>query len=150
MAISSRADDTALEGVIDRHWQWVLEQYPERRLEYGDRSGNALWTDRSLEAFRSRYEDEGRFVSDLERIEPATLSADGRVNRAMLLRQLRDNRSEFEDGLHLIALDMRSGPQHWHSMVEYLPMETEQDLLDWLTRLRALPEQLAQYQVLLS
>ena len=150
MAISSRADDTALEGVIDRHWQWVLEQYPERRLEYGDRSGNALWTDRSLEAFRSRYEDEGRFVSELERIEPATLSADGRVNRAMLLRQLRDNRSEFEDGLHLIALDMRSGPQHWHSMVEYLPMETEQDLLDWLTRLRALPEQLAQYQALLS
>ena len=150
MAISSRADDTALEGVIDRHWQWVLEQYPERRLEYGDRSGNALWTDRSLDAFRSRYEDEGRFVSELERIEPATLSADGRVNRAMLLRQLRDNRSEFEDGLHLIALDMRSGPQHWHSMVEYLPMETEQDLLDWLTRLRALPEQLAQYQALLS
>ena len=150
MAISSRADDTALEGVIDRHWQWVLEQYPERRLEYGDRSGNALWTDRSLEAFRSRYEDEGRFVSELERIEPATLSADGRVNRAMLLRQLRDNRSEFEDGLHLIALDMRSGPQHWHSMVEYLPMETEQDLLDWLTRLRGLPEQLAQYQALLS
>ena len=150
MAISSREDDTALEGVIDRHWQWVLEQYPERRLEYGDRSGNALWTDRSLEAFRSRYEDEGRFVSELERIEPATLSADGRVNRAMLLRQLRDNRSEFEDGLHLIALDMRSGPQHWHSMVEYLPMETEQDLLDWLTRLRALPEQLAQYQALLN
>ena len=150
MAISSRADDTALEGVIDRHWQWVLEQYPERRLEYGDRSGNARWTDRSLEAFRSRYEDEGRFVSELERIEPATLSADGRVNRTMLLRQLRDNRSEFEDGLHLIALDMRSGPQHWHSMVEYLPMETEQDLLDWLTRLRALPDQLAQYQALLS
>ena len=150
MAISSRADDTALEGVIDRHWQWVLEQYPERRLEYGDRSGNALWTDRSLDAFRSRYEDEGRFVSELERIEPATLSADGRVNRAMLLRQLRDNRSEFEDGLHLIALDMRSGPQHWHSMAEYLPMETEQDLVDWLTRLRALPEQLAQYQALLN
>lgn len=150
MAISSRADDTALEGVIDRHWQWVLEQYPERRLEYGDRSGNALWTDRSLEAFRSRYEDEGRFISELERIEPATLSADGRINRAMLLRQLRSNRSEFEDGLHLIALDMRSGPQHWHSMVEYLPMESEQDLRDWLTRLRALPEQLAHYQALLS
>ena len=150
MAVSAHADDSSLEGVIDRHWQWVLEQYPERRLEYGDRSGNALWTDRNPEAFRSRYDDEGRFVSELERIEPATLSADGRVNRGMLLRQLRDNRSEFEDGLHLIALDMRSGPQHWHSMVEYLPMDTEQDLLDWLTRLRALPEQLAQYQALLT
>ena len=147
MAISSRADDTALEGVIDRHWQWVLEQYPERRLEYrpiGERDGR-IGASRHL----ASLEDEGRFVSELERIEPATLSADGRVNWAMLFVS-RDNRSEFEDGLHLIALDMRSGPQHWHSMVEYLPMETEQDLLDWLTRLRALPDQLAQCHTLLS
>ena len=144
------ADEAALHDVIERHWQWVLEQYPERRLEYGDRSGNASWTDRSPEAFRQRYEDEGRFVSQLEQIEPATLSADGRVNRSMLLRELRDNRSEFEDGLHLIALDMRSGPQHWHSMIDYLPMETEQDYRDWLMRLKALPEQLTQYQGLLD
>ena len=144
------ADEAALDDVIERHWQWVLEQYPEQRLEYGDRSGNASWTDRSPEAFRQRYEDEGRFVSQLEQIEPATLSADGRVNRSMLLRELRDNRSEFEDGLHLIALDMRSGPQHWHSMIDYLPMETEQDYRDWLTRLKALPEQLTQYQALLD
>ena len=144
------ADEAALDDVIERHWQWVLEQYPERRLEYGDRSGNASWTDRSPEAFRQRYEDEGRFVSQLEQIEPATLSADGRVNRSMLLRELRDNRSEFEDGLHLIALDMRSGPQHWHSMIDYLPMETEQDYRDWLMRLKALPEQLTQYQALLD
>ena len=144
------ADEAALDDVIERHWQWVLEQYPEQRLEYGDRSGNASWTDRSPEAFRQRYEDEGRFVSQLEQIEPATLSADGRVNRSMLLRELRDNRSEFEDGLHLIALDMRSGPQHWHSMIDYLPMETEQDYRDWLMRLKALPEQLTQYQALLD
>ena len=144
------ADEAALDDVIERHWQWVLEQYPERRLEYGDRSGNASWTDRSPGAFRQRYEDEGRFVSQLEQIEPATLSADGRVNRSMLLRELRDNRSEFEDGLHLIALDMRSGPQHWHSMIDYLPMETEQDYRDWLMRLKALPEQLTQYQALLD
>ena len=144
------ADEAALDDVIERHWQWVLEQYPERRLEYGDRSGNASWADRSPEAFRQRYEDEGRFVSQLEQIEPATLSADGRVNRSMLLRELRDNRSEFEDGLHLIALDMRSGPQHWHSMIDYLPMETEQDYRDWLMRLKALPEQLTQYQALLD
>ena len=144
------ADEATLDDVIERHWQWVLEQYPERRLEYGDRSGNASWADRSPEAFRQRYEDEGRFVSQLEQIEPATLSADGRVNRSMLLRELRDNRSEFEDGLHLIALDMRSGPQHWHSMIDYLPMETEQDYLDWLMRLKALPEQLTQYQALLD
>ena len=143
------ASEQSLEGVIEDHWQWVLQQYPERRLEYGDRSGNGQWTDNSLAAFQQRYQDEGAFVARLEQIEPATLGHDARINRNMLMRQLRESRRRFEDGLHLIALDMRSGPQHWHSMIDYLPMETEQDYLDWLSRLRALPDQLANYQGLL-
>ena len=143
------ASEQSLEGVIEDHWQWVLQQYPERRLEYGDRSGNGQWTDSSLAAFQQRYQDEGGFVARLEQIEPATLGHDARINRNMLMRQLRESRRRFEDGLHLIALDMRSGPQHWHSMIDYLPMETEQDYLDWLSRLRALPDQLANYQGLL-
>ena len=143
------ASEQSLEGVIEDHWQWVLQQYPERRLEYGDRSGNGQWTDNSLAAFQQRYQDEGAFVARLEQIEPATLGHDARINRNMLMRQLRESRRRFEDGLHLIALDMRSGPQHWHSMIDYLPMETEQDYLDWLSRLRGLPDQLANYQGLL-
>lgn len=144
------ATEAELTTIIDDHWQWMLAKYPERRLEYGDRSGNDQWTDMSPGAFQRRYEDEGRFVQRLEQIEPATLSADAQVNRAMLLRQLRDNLTEYEDGLHLIALDMRSGPQHRHSMIDTLPMESAQDHEDWLNRLRGLPEQLAQYQALLS
>ncbi len=146
----TEATEAELTAIIDDHWQWTLSQYPERRLEYGDRSGNDQWTDMSLDAFQRRYEDEGRFVQRLEQIEPATLSADAQVNRAMLLRQLRDNLTEYEDGLYLIALDMRSGPQHRHSMVDTLPMESAQDHEDWLNRLRGLPEQLSQYQALLS
>ena len=144
------ATEAELTAIIDDHWRWTLTQYPERRLEYGDRSGNDQWTNMSLEAFQKRYEDEERFVQRLEQIEPATLSADAQVNRAMLLRQLRDNLTEFEDGLYLIALDMRSGPQHRHSMIDTLPMESVQDHEDWLNRLRSLPEQLSQYQTLLS
>ena len=144
------ATEAELIAVINDHWQWTLTQYPERRLEYGDRSGNDQWTDMSLDAFQRRFEDEGRFVQRLEQIEPAILSADAQVNRAMLLRQLRDSRTEYEDGLHLIALDMRSGPQHRHSMIDTLPMMSAQDHEDWLNRLRGLPEQLTQYQALLS
>ena len=142
--------ESTLNQVIDTHWQWTLSQYPEMRLDYGDRSGNQLWTDRSPEAFTARYEQEGQFVQQLEQIEPATLSASGQVNRSMLLRLLRDNRTEYEDGLHLVALDMRSGPQHRHSMIERLPMATRADHEDWLARLRAMPEQLLQYRQLLE
>ena len=148
--LSASASESALSTIIDEHWQWVLEQYPERRLEYGARSGNNQWTDMSPEAFQRRYDDEGQFVQRLEQLEPATLTSDEQINRAMLLRQLRDNRTEFEDGLHLIALNMRSGPQHRHSMIDYLPMDSEQDYQDWLARLSALPEQLGDYRALLQ
>ncbi|MEL0008085.1 MAG: DUF885 domain-containing protein, partial [Luminiphilus sp.] len=150
-AFSERApDDTELNRVIDTHWQWTLSQHPEMRLDYGDRSGNHLWTDMSPEAFASRYQQEGDFAQQLEQIEPATLSSSGRVNRSMLLRLIRDSRTAYEDGLHLIAIDMRSGPQHRHSMIERLPLATLQDFEDWLARLRAMPEQLMQYQQLLE
>ena len=142
--------DTALNAIIDQHWNWTLAQYPEMRLEYGDRSGNSQWTDRSPEAFNTRYTEEGRFIEQLEQIEPATLSDDGRINRSMLLRQLRDNQTEFEDGLHLIALDMRSGPQHRHSMIERIPLSSLEDFEDWLARLNAMADQLSQYRALLT
>ena len=89
-ASATVASEESLQGVIEDHWQWVLQQYPERRLEYGDRSGNGQWTDNSLAAFQQRYEDEGAFVARLEQIEPATLGHDARINRNMLMRQLRE------------------------------------------------------------
>ena len=98
MVPATFSSEQSLEEIIEDHWQWVLQQYPERRLEYGDRSGNGQWTDNSLAAFQQRYQDEGAFVARLEQIEPATLGHDARINRNMLMRQLRENRRRFEDG----------------------------------------------------
>lgn len=148
-ATVSQANDKALEAVIAAHWQWALENYPEMRLGYGDRSGNAEWTDMSLAAQRERQQALTDFSKQLTRIEPADLSATNRLNRQMLLRELEDDISAYEQGLNLIALDMRSGPQHAHGMVERLPFNTEQDYLDWLARLRALPTRLQQYEAIL-
>lgn len=150
VGLQARADDQALDAVIDAHWAWTLSAYPERRLEHGDRSGNAVWNDMSPAAFAERHAARQAFVSDLTRIEPATLSDEGRLNRAMLLRQLRDAITAFDQGLHLLPINMRSGPQHRHTAVEYLPMNNEQDYRDWLARLRALPTQLDQYRALLE
>jgi prolyl oligopeptidase len=144
------ASDEALQSVIDAHWQWTLEQYPEMRREYGDDSGNAQWTDQSLAAFTARDSQREVFINQLLKIEPATLSEDARLNRTMLLRQLRDARNGYADGMHLMPISMRSGPQHRHQMAERLPFNTEQDYRDWLARLRTLPQQLSQYKELLE
>jgi len=144
------ANDAEVNAVIEEHWAWTLENYPEWRLEYGDRSGNRDWTDLSLDAIASRHEALGEFSQRLKSIEPAGLSDQTALNRLMLLRELSDERQRFEQGLHLIAIDMRSGPQHRFSMAERLPFTTEADYRDWLARLEKMPVQLAQYTALLE
>ena len=66
IASSENSDETLLNQIIATHWQWTLAQYPEMRLDYGDRSGNRLWTDMSPEAFTARYRQAGQFVQRLE------------------------------------------------------------------------------------
>ena len=144
------ASDESLEAVISNHWDWVLEQYPEFRREYGDNSGNQSWTNLSTEVLERRNEDIKAFIDDLDRIDPASLSETARLNQRMLKTSLQEEVESYESGLHLIALNMRSGPQHRYTMVERLPMATETDYVDWLARLENLPAQLAQYQALLQ
>ena len=144
------ANDKAVEAVIEEHWAWSLESYPEMRLGYGDRSGNASWTDMSLASEALRQEALSVFSQQLGAIEPASLSSEVRLNRSMLLREINDERAAYEQGLHLMPINMRSGPQHAHGMAERLPFSSEQDYRDWLIRLRALPDRLQQYQELLT
>ena len=144
------ASDESLEAVISNHWDWVLEQYPEYRREYGDMSGNQSWTDLSADVLARRNEDTKAFIDDLDRIDPASLSETAQLNQRMLKTSLQEEVESYESGLHLIAINMRSGPQHRYTMVERLPMATETDYVDWLARLENLPAQLAQYQSLLQ
>lgn len=147
---SVSASDESLDAVITNHWDWVLEQYPEYRREYGDMSGNQSWTDLSAEAIAARHEATQAFIADLNDIDSGALSDIGQLNQRMLKTALEEEVESFNSGLHLIALNMRSGPQHRYTMVERLPMVTENDYTDWLARLEKLPEQLGQYQALLS
>ena len=146
----TQASDESLDAIISNHWDWVLEQYPEYRREYGDMSGNQSWTDLSADVLEKRNADTHAFIADLSRIDPSSLSPTAQLNQRMLKTALQEEVESFENGLHLIALNMRSGPQHRYTMVERLPMATETDYIDWLARLEKLPEQLSQYQALLE
>lgn len=99
----SIASDESLDAVISNHWNWVLEQYPEYRREYGDMSGNQSWTDLSAEAMNQRNDQTKTFIADLERIDPATLTEEAQLNQRMLTTSLQEEVESFESGLHLIA-----------------------------------------------
>lgn len=139
-----------MQSIMNDHWQWTLESYPELRREYGDNSGNTLWTDVSPEAEARRQTQRLSFAGRITGIEPAALSEEMRLNRTMLLNELQDDIEAYNHGMHLMPINMRSGPQHHHSAAERLAFDNEQDYRDWLARLRKLPAQLTQYKALLS
>ena len=149
-SMGSTASEESLNAVISNHWDWVLEQYPEYRREFGDMSGTQEWTDLSLDAMARRNQDQANFIEELAQIDEDSLSPESRLNRRMLMTSLEEDQESYANGLHLIALNMRSGPQHLYTTVERLPMRTEQDYIDWLVRLEKLPTQLDQYLLLLD
>jgi uncharacterized protein (DUF885 family) len=149
-SMGSAASEESLNAVISNHWDWVLEQYPEYRREFGDMSGTQEWTDLSLDAIAKRNQDQANFIRELAQIDEDSLSPESRLNRRMLMTSLEEDQESYANGLHLIALNMRSGPQHLYTTVERLPMRTEQDYIDWLVRLEKLPTQLDQYLSLLD
>ena len=108
------ANNEAVQTIIDEHWQWTLESYPELRHEYGDPSGNRIWTDVSPSAEQQRHAQRVAFAERLESIEGAQLNDNMRLNRSMLLSELRDDIAAYEHGMHLMPINMRSGPQHRH------------------------------------
>ena len=126
-SMGSAASEESLNAVISNHWDWVLEQYPEYRREFGDMSGTQEWTDLSLDAIAKRNQDQASFIEELAQIDEDSLNPESRLNRRMLMTSLEEDQESYANGLHLIALNMRSGPQHLYTTVERLPMRTEQD-----------------------
>ena len=141
----AQADSTDdFQALMDEHWSWLLAQHPESMTYRGDHSANDRWTDESLSAHFERDAQRGEFLLRLGAIDLGQLSPDDQLNHRMLTRRLTEARRSQELGLHLMTLNMRDGPQHQHTILEYTPMQTELDYRNWLSRMRAIPALLAQ------
>lgn len=138
------------EALVEAHWDWYMQQFPDEGTALGDRSANNRWPDMSLAAHIERDADRGRFLQQLAAFDVAALTADNQLNHRMLSRRLNNARQRHTLGLELMTITMRDGPQHLYSIAEYTPFETVEDYRMWIGRLRGLPELLAQYRELLE
>lgn len=136
--------------IVDAHWRWELEQSPELRTHLGERSGNDSWGDMSLAAHIERDARRRDFLQDLAGLKVDALDEQDQLSHAMLVRKLEGEREAYRLGLHLMPVNMRSGPQHLHTLAEQIDFRSEQDYRAWLVRLQALPDLLLQYRELLE
>ncbi|MEZ5555538.1 DUF885 family protein [Haliea sp.] len=148
LAVASPAEE--FDALVEEHWAWTLEQSPQLRTHLGDSGANDRWGDMSLAAHAERDTRRAEFLAQLEAIDADALGEQAQLSYAMLLRRLQSERSEYRLGLHLIPINMRSGPQHLHSLQERIRFSSERDYQDWLQRLQRMPALLAQYRELLE
>jgi prolyl oligopeptidase len=147
-AVAAPAD--RFNAIVDAHWSWTLEQSPQLRTYLGDTGANDRWGDMSLAAHAQRDAQRADFLMQLEAVDVDALNEQQQLSHAMLLRRLRSERSEYALGLYLMPINMRSGPQHLHTLQERVTFNSERDYRDWLQRLQQLPQLLAEYRALLQ
>jgi uncharacterized protein (DUF885 family) len=109
----------ALSDLLDEHWEYTLRTQPEFASLLGDKRYNDQLTDPSEKAVLARLEDAKKFLKRFVAIDPAGFSEQERLNRELMLRDLRN---EVEDarfrhwlmpvnqmgGIHLFAAQFPS------------------------------------------
>ncbi len=132
----------ALNDLIAEQWEYQLRTAPEYASILGDKRYNDKSSDLSEAALRRDAEHTRRFIRRFQAISPAGFSEQEKLNRELMLRNLRDDVEQYElktwempvtqmSGIHLMAAQLPS----------LLPFATTKDYDDYITRLRNFPKQ---------
>ena len=138
-----------LQAFFAAEWDWTMEQNPTWASALGDRRWNDRWEDLRPEAFQAREQHQRQALVRLAAIPRADLSRQDQVSYDMF-RYLYETQVEgYQHRGHYIRTNTYDGVQTVQRLADSLRFETEQDYRDWLQRLRAFPEYMAQNIALL-
>src|SRR5436853_1205633 len=105
IATTAFADDSAssldkrrvqLSKLIDEQWEYTLRTSPEYASILGDKRYNDQVSDNSLAGARKDYEENKKFLRQFEAIDTAGFSDQEKINKALMVRNLRDGIENFD------------------------------------------------------
>ncbi len=132
-------------------WQAHLRRYPLFASAIGNLRYNDKLPDMSLAGIQRRAEQDKRWVRALERVQAHKLSQTDRINRALLLRWLRDRLQEFRFFGHYIPITNRYGFHiSFPDLTQQLTFRTHKHYTDYITRLRGFLRYTQQHIALLK
>lgn len=158
-AAAAPPPDPALHALFESAFEYELQQFPEHATYYGEPGHDHRLTDLSPAAVARRKAHRAALIGELQRIDPKRLeNAQDRLSHAMMLADLR-----LEADVDALYGDLPfSGFVGWqvvgpgggpHSemaeLAKAMPMRDLRDAENWLARLAALPEYLAQTTALM-
>jgi uncharacterized protein (DUF885 family) len=134
-----------LRDVIADQWEYTMRTNPEYASILGDKRYNDRWSDHSEKAVQDDLAQAQQYVTKLEAIDTTGFPEQERLNKVLLVRQLKLNLegARFEDWLMPVNQfwGLHTGPAE---LVTTLPFTSVKDYDDYVTRLRTLPAVLDQ------
>ncbi|HET7797354.1 MAG TPA: DUF885 domain-containing protein [Nevskia sp.] len=135
----------ALNDLLAEQWQYTLAQSPEFSTILGDYSLNDRWGDNSLAAIARRQKESEAFLKRFEAIDTTGFPEVERLNKTLMVDQLKDGLEQQRLGLHLLPLDQSGGVHlQYPQFGALVPTDTVKHYEDYLARLNTLPEQIDQ------
>ncbi len=129
----------SLHSLLDREWEWNMQQFPTWASSLGDRRWNDRWEDSSLETLTAQHEHQVQLQAELGGIDRATLSAADQLNLDLYKRDLATQVEGWQFHLHLMPITQRDGIQLADELADSLRFETVKDYEDWIARMQRFP-----------
>lgn len=132
------ASTQALGALIGEYERWVDWEYPEQAITRRRPTARDRITDQSLRGFGARTEHLKTVREELLAIAPDALSAEDRIDRDLLLRELDLGIQAHAFGRWLIPMSARNGPQvDVPQFAEHVAFESPDDVTDYAKRFSA-------------
>ncbi|MBL8848051.1 MAG: DUF885 domain-containing protein, partial [Planctomycetaceae bacterium] len=122
---------------------------PTFASELGDLRYNDLWDDASVGAIERSHQADRAALDRLDQIDRTKLSAADQLNYDVFRSEYALRVEQHRFRWWLVPLNQRGGIQDAGSLADSLSFDSVKDYEDWLARMRAFPEHMAQTLLLL-
>lgn len=131
---------TALNELLAEQWQYSLKTNPEFATILGDLRYNDQWRDLSLAQVDRDRVATVDFVKRLEAIDTTGFSDEDKLNKTLMLLQLKDSLEFIDLKLYEMPLNQMWGTHlQLPGFISSIPFNTIKDYDDYLARLKAIP-----------
>jgi uncharacterized protein (DUF885 family) len=133
----------ALNDLLNEHWEYVLRTNPEFASILGDKRFNDKSSEISMAAIERELKANRRFLRRFEAIDTAGFSEQEKINKALIVKNLRDGIEDTELKEYEMPVNQMSGIHLFAAQLPaLLTFTTNKDYNDYLARLRYFPNQI--------
>jgi uncharacterized protein (DUF885 family) len=144
-ALAQSSNHDQLNALIDREWQYQLNEHPEMATFVGDNRANDRLEDYSAAEQHKQEAHNRALLAELKKLPQDGLSADDKLNLALMLQrvQVEVDGTRFKEWE--MPVNQVNGPHlEYPALSKNMPFNTVADYENYVKRLRALPQMFEQ------